>query len=75
MTQELIKEMRQQMRDELKSIGLSQLQITMQPTSQEFRRLSTNGSCAAPDPLGEDTHTDILDYYELYIDEGPLEKV
>ncbi|RDX84982.1 hypothetical protein CR513_33882, partial [Mucuna pruriens] len=57
------------LRDDLAFIGLSQPQTAVQPIDKEPQCLSTKGSCAAPNPSGEDTYINILDYCELYVDE------
>nr|KYP36504.1 hypothetical protein KK1_042375 [Cajanus cajan] len=66
--EEKLNNIRQEFEQKFKLLARSQQQIAV---ANDGVRVSTKGSCAAPDPSGEKTHTDVPNQCELYVKDDP----
>nr|KYP44665.1 60S ribosomal protein L5 [Cajanus cajan] len=66
--EEKLKNIREEFEQKFKLLARSQQQTAV---AHDGVRVSTKGSCAAPDPSGEQTHTDVPNQCELYVEDDP----
>nr|KYP42876.1 hypothetical protein KK1_035690 [Cajanus cajan] len=70
--EEKLKNIREEFEQKFELLARSQQQTAV---AHDGVRVSTKGSCAAPDPSAEHTHTDVPNQCELYVEDDPLRLV